>query len=172
MAAPTQSVRSYTDKYRLLPDPLGRSYAALYDDYDTTSGTTSVDLRDEFVASSEIAPKVLLYASTTPTGELFIGSLFRVTQYTPHPTEPAEWDQHAYAFSSDVEDGDFLDCVQFPENAFQRTTHQIVPTLAGMEGHWAAHPEVDILPVLAEGAADTKNLNTRFMVRVPPCPVS
>ena len=88
--------------------------------------------------------------------------------YEAHPIEPSEWDGAGFVFRGDVMPGNHIPMVQFPEEAFDRTEEQRVPTIAAMDGLIGALPPNEhLIPAPQDGAADTELVRTRMVIQVP-----
>ena len=162
-AAPLAS--TYLAKYSNEEDILNGEYASLYDRYNM--GTQAQVLSSLAIKSSAVIPKVYLYLSKV-NGKPVIAAFHRPSVYEAHPITITEWDGEAFCFRGDVMPGNHIPMFKFPDQAFERTELQRVPTMAATDGLVGAMPRnVHYIPAPADGAADTELIRTRMVIQVP-----
>ena len=163
---------SYVEMYRQRADPLDGRYTPLFSRHLVTSGATPDTLLNQLLSSSEEVPKVFLCL----TQETFVDrparlrtvTLHRVGRYQGSQVLASPWDARTFAFASDLMPGNHVRMVELPAAPFGLVGVQTVPTLANVHAVLAANPAHDHMPPLAEGSADSEQLNTRRLVQVPP----
>ena len=155
-AAPLAS--TYLAKYSNEEDILNGEYASLYDRYNM--GTQAQVLSSLAIKSSAVIPKVYLYLSKV-NGKPVIAAFHRPSVYEAHPITITEWDGEAFCFRGDVMPGNHIPMFKFPDQAFERTELQRVPTMAAIDGLVGAMPRnAHYIPAPADGAADTELIRT------------
>ena len=130
--APPALASTYIAKYSNEPDVLNGEYSTLYSRYNSGIATSNT-LKDLAINSSRIIPKVYLYL-TLVNKRPVIAAFHRPSIYEAHPIEVSEWDGTFFIFRGDVMPGNHIPMVQFPDEVFDRTEMQRVPTVAAMDG--------------------------------------
>ena len=63
-----------------------------------------------------------------------IAAFHRPSVYEAHPIDASQWDGAAFVFRGDLIPGNYIPMIRFPDEAFDCTEPQRVPTLAAMDG--------------------------------------
>ena len=102
---------------------------------------------------------------TEVNGSPRIASFHRPSVYEAHPINVSEWHGKAFVFWGDLMQGNHIPMVELPEDAFDRTEPQRVPTLAAMDGLVGTIPPNEYyIPAPAPNAADTELVGTRMVI--------
>ena len=124
MAAPPPT--TYQAKFNQEGDALNGDYQAFLAHYATGAGSLDADgLRSHVLDASNAVPKVFLgLLSTNNTYKVV--SVHRPTAYTRHPATASAWDGQVFAFQGDVLPGNFINIVEFPDDAFAPCQVQVI----------------------------------------------
>jgi len=157
---------SYADLYDLMPDSLQDEYAGYLNMFDSESPYAPAALRDMLLNAGGDTPKVFLYLTSLPSPVIKVAH--RVSRYAPALGAPTDWDDSVFAFGSDVGPGNQVTLVNFPAGeAFGRTAHVRVPTMAGFTAAWSANEGADCVGPYQDNDPDTEMVRTRFFAPVP-----
>jgi hypothetical protein len=160
---PTTYGLLYQDQLNALP--LG--YAALYHRHDVANNINGDVLLRHTLQASQAIPKVYLCLVRTGVNRVEIIAPHRPTSYAVDQIRNTPWDDRNFAFLGDVRPGNYIKMVEFPDNAFEITGAQRVPTVDNTTALLAASPTRPILLPLAGNAPDSEDIETRMMVQVP-----
>ena len=130
-AGATALASTYMAKYTTETDVLGGEYGPMYDRYN--SAVDGDQLQRAMLQSSNVIPKVYL-CLVEVNGKPTISAFHRPSTYQAHPIQATEWDGQSFIFRGDVMPGNHIPMVRLPNDAFDRTEEQRVPTIAAMDG--------------------------------------
>ena len=111
---------TYSQLYQQAPDAFGGQYAVFMDPFGAESGVAPATLRDTVLASTQVVPKVFVYLTELPT--VMVRVVSRVTRVAPTMGMVTQWDNEAFAFTSDVGPGNQVSVVCFPTGAVGTNT--------------------------------------------------
>ena len=171
--APLAAPHNYATRYDRQRDAFNGQYAALYKNYDASTGLSSEDLFETVVSSAQNIPKVFL-AQVTIGGDQRIVSVHRPSKYEADLAHPeSQWDGQVIAFLGDIRRGsNFIKTVTLQADVFTATDAQRVPTLATMDTLWQADYEKELLDRLVSSDRASESVTTRHVIPVPPAYVS
>ena len=165
MAAPApHEPATYAELYQGMPDVLAGEYQAFLNAFSPESDQAPATLRDSVLAAGSEVPKVFLCLTNNPPRVMV---LHRPTRYAPTLGLACRWDEHVYAFATDVGAGNMVSVRNWPADAFARSVIVHVPTMGEMDNQWATDQAADCLGPYAAGLANTEPLRARFLCPVP-----
>jgi hypothetical protein len=94
--------------------------------------------------------------------------IHRPTRFAPSLTAGTQWDNHIYGFLGEVQPGNQVNLIEWPETPFGRTAQILVPTLETMDDAWAAAaPATTMLGPFAANQPNKEQLRVRYMCPIP-----
>ena len=166
-ATPNRGPTTYSRQYHDMPNVLHDGYGPLYHRHVVANNLDGDVLLRQALQASQAIPKVYLCLIKSGNNRVEIIAPHRPTPYAIDQIRLTPWDDRNFAFLGDVRPGNYIKMVEFPDNAFEMTGAQRVPTIDNTTALLTASPTRTMLLPLAANAPDTEDIETRTMVQVP-----
>jgi hypothetical protein len=157
-AVPGRGPTTYGLHYKNLHNVLQGGYGPLYHRHDITNNTDGAVLLRQVLLASQAIPKVYLCLVQNANNRLEIIAPHRPTPYALDTIRTTPWDDRNFAFLGDVRPGNYIKMIEFPDNAFDITGAQQVPTLDNTTSVLAANLAINVLREMAANAADSEEV--------------
>lgn len=174
MAAPTAVPTTYTTLYADdACDPYQGDYAAVMDTFAAIDAITSADLFTEVATVDPTTPNAYIGIFEAPgvVGGLSL-VVHAIARFKARLGQPSQWNNRVFGFVQDVQGahGD-ITTVELDDTFFRLTdgaTTLTVPADAEVDALWDADPNLRMLPPVAAGAPNSRQIRTRHLMYVPP----
>ena len=150
-----------------MDDILDGVYSGYLQQYAAGNGYDSTELMQKIQTTTTALPQVFAALVKQSGGAYVVTALHRPAMYASVPGDPLHWDDRMFAFTQDIEPGNYIDMIEFPVDGMDETQPQQTPTMAQVDLLLAADQTLAFIPVQAAGANDTESVTVRNLVPIP-----
>ncbi len=157
---------NYVDHYDRMIDVFNGTYSSFLAKFGPESDDQPAALRDSVLAAENNIPKVFGVFQSDPTPR--VSFIHRPTKFAPSLTGATTWDNEIFGFLGDLQAGNQVNLIKWPEDSFRRTIMLRVPNVDTMDAMWAAaDANTVMLGPFAGNAPNTSEIRARFLCPIP-----